>query len=322
MFLDSRVIKTIKSKVKTINNNRRVRAFYLERISKGKTHLAYILDLVFMQISFFVITLAFFFTRTHNLMFSLVITFQFFILFVLMLYKINQLKFQKSIKEVNYELVKKKMLQEYINKTKYEFNSYFVKLLEEGSLNNTIHSSEKEIDLIGDVEGEKVAIKLYQYKEDYKVSIPNVREFFLKVKELGITSGIIITTSGFSQDVYEFLPKLKEHCNIHLLDMDGVMELLQKADMYPTNKEIEKMVLNDINENRKKILKHRNNLLSGSKAIKYFALSFFLYLGGGVTPYKAYYNLASYGLLILGTMSLGKHLLYLLSSRIEKEEVV
>lgn len=313
-------LKVTKKHIDSYRNKKRLKKYYLEEMKKGKSYLAIVLDGIMLRL---IITFGFFlyfYIKTNDYLFSFVVAIQFFIIVNLLLYQINTVKLNKVIKRTNEVVAKEEILKDLLNKTPYEFIEYCYDVLENVGLEDLKMLHQRDIDMIGNFKGNSIGIKCLQYEDDYKVTIKDVKEFFLSLKKLDIESGTIITTSTFTEDIKDFLPKLQKHIRIYLLDKDSFVELIKKTELYPKEREIERIIINRVRDRSKKIREYRKNLLSKGKSSKYIFLSIMIYFLGKFTNYQKYYSIVSYFLLILGLASIIKNLIIFLRPQIEKNE--
>ena len=297
-------MKKVKNKLIEISNKIRLKRYYTERSSDGKTYIATIVDKIVFRT--FITLGCFFFIlfNTKSILFSSLISLQMFILYNILAYKINQKRLNKRTERINHTVVSKKILKDLLNKSPYDFEEYIKEVIEKCGFKNIKSINKKDVDLIGILGDQKIGIKLYQYNSDYKVSINNIRDFFLELRELEISEGIVITTSTFSKDIDSFLPKLKNYANIRLFDLEAIVKLMKKADMYPSEPEIKRIILSEIAENRPKLKNYKETILSKNKTLKYFVIGIMLLVFSRITPYKSYYKIVSYVLMSIGVISI------------------
>lgn len=301
-------LSKLRNNVSQFFDKRKLKRYYLKRSSNDKTYLAIILDTVVSRIIITVIFFAYFLYMTSDPIFSSILSIQFFILYNLIVHRIKSIRVRKVIGETNNEIGKKKILNDLINKTPYEFIENIKEVLEKGSFEDIKIILEKDIDMIGKLNGENIGIRCYQYKGNNNVDIKDIRDFFLKLRELNIEEGFIITTSSFDEDAQDFLQKLEKYAKLHLVDLEGLIKLMKKAKLYPSEKEIQKYILKKINEKKRKLKEYRNIVLSKGKASKYMIMSVIIYYFGKLTPFQYYYTIVSYVLLALGMVSIIKYM--------------
>ncbi len=303
--------KIFKKLINMFKNRRKyiiLKKFYLKHIRNGKSVIAIFVDTILIRLVFCLILFSYTYFKTNNFLFSIIIIIQFFILYNLVLYKIYKIRLKKSREVVNFNIGKEKVYKELINKIPYEFYDYIKQALDCINMNKIEFSSEDNIDMIGFIDERKVGIKCYQFTEDYKVSVNDVRKVFLAFKKQNVDEGIIITTSSFMDDVKDFMVKLEQHINIDLYNLEKLVKLIRHTELYPSQKEIKEIILSKISDERRKIKQYQSIVISKSKVIKYMILSALIFFWGRYTPYYLYYCIISYILFILAVISLARYL--------------
>ncbi|WP_425446941.1 restriction endonuclease [Dethiothermospora halolimnae] len=308
----------IKQLLKRISKNRKLKRYYYEKFIDGKTITAVFADSIVSKILVLVLGYGYVYIKTKDWVFSLLIAIQFLILYSLVFYKIKKVKLNKCKTRVNNKIAKKIVLKDLQNKTPDEFINSIKETFEKLDFINLRNEYSRNIDFIGNFRNRDVAIKCFQYSSDYKVSINDIREFFLELKEKEISEGIIVTISSFDEDVKDFLPKLQKHIKIHTIDIDKFVGIMKKAETAPSLKDIEQVIINKISERRRKVIEYRNKVLAKGKAIKYLLIGFLIYLYSGLTPYNSYYKIISYILFTLGVVAIINYIMGLLKP--EEEE--
>ncbi|EOD01343.1 restriction endonuclease [Caldisalinibacter kiritimatiensis] len=312
-------ISRLNKKIRKVFNNRKIKRYYIEENKKGKTYIAILLDAVLTRILITIIFFGYFLYMTKDLFFSSVLTLQFFILFNLIIYKVNAIKLKKTIKHINEKLAKEKITKDLLNKTPYEFIDYIKMTLEKCAIDDMRIFHQNDIDILGKLNEHTVGIKCFQYTEDNYVDINDIREFFLGLKELDIEEGFVVTTSYFEESVKEFIPKLESHAKIHLIDINEFLKFMKKAELYPRENDIRQIILDKIAERRRKLIEYRKKFLSKGQTTKYILIAVILYLWGRITPYERYYKIVAYVLFGLGIISLGKYFIELFTSGNQEE---
>lgn len=296
---------------------RKLKRFYLEKKGNGKSYAATLFDSIVFKLLFSIASFAFFYFRTEDMWFSIIISVQFLILFSLITYKVNKIKMAKTIKKVNGQVAKREIYKDLTNETPYDFVENIRDNLGKCNIDNLEISSERDLDLIGYFHGEKIGIKCLQYNSDYKVNINIIREFFLSLRKHDLKEGIVITTSSFSEDVKDFLPKLQKHVKIHVIGLDKLIEIMKRAETYPSEKEIQSIILNEIAHKKRRLKEYRDTVLSKGKTTRYILIGIMIYFLGKATNYRIYYTAVSIILITLGIFSIGNHLLGMIKSDVE-----
>lgn len=314
------IVNDIKKLIKDMGNSFKLRKYYNEKTNNGKTYMATVLDKVIFRTLLFVFLILFFYIISESFLFSLIITIQIFILYNLISYRFQKRRLQKKISLVNEQVVLKKIYNELLNHSPHDFYEHIIKILDNYGFHNITKVDRREIDMIGEISKRKIGIKCLQYDSEYKVGVDIVREFFIGLRRFELAEGVLITTSTFSKEVYKILPKLNNYAKIQLIDIKELAEVLKKADMYPSKKEIKKIILDEISENKINLKDYKEVVLSKGKIIKYILLGIIIKVFGKFTPYSIYYDIAAIVVFSLAIISLIMLLINIVRAEEETKE--
>lgn len=317
-------IKIVKGNVlkqsKKLINGFRLRRYYSENSRTGKTYMAIILDKLILRVIAFIGFILIFYFISESILFSIIISIQIFILYNFILYKINKSRMQRKMDIVNQQVVLKKTHKELLNQTPQDFLDYIINVLEKYGFDSITRVNGKELDLIGIISDRKIGIKCLQYDNDYKVGVDIIRDFYVGLRNHELSEGAIITTSSFSLDADNLLAKLKKYAHIQLVDIEGLLEIMKKADLYPSEKEIKKIMLDEVSDNRLNFKRYKDVVLSRGKIIKYILLGISLIIFGRFTPYSTYYNIVAIIIFFMAVASLIVLIVSLFKVNEEKHE--
>jgi len=317
-------IDAIKSKIKkkaiTIINSIRLKRYYVESLGEGKTYNAIVLDKIIFRVIILIglifITLIF----SESFIFSVIFSVQVFILYNLIMYKINKGKLQKKMSLVNQQVVLRKTIRELLNYSPHDFLDYITDILKKYGFDSITRVDKRDLDIIGTISGRKIGIKCLQYDNDYKVGVDVLRDFFVGLKNLKLSEGVIITTSSFTQEAKNLQIKLKKYAHIQLIDPEGLIEIIKVAGLYPSESDIKKIILNEISDSKLHFKSYRDVVLSRSKIIKYIFLGISMIVFGKFTPYTSYYNLVALFIFFIAIVSMVLLLINLFKVNEEKQE--
>lgn len=301
-------IKELINGIKKYINNIKLKRYYIENTMEGRSYFAIFLDSLVIKVILFILGFIYFFIRTNSLGFTATITVQLILLFWIINGRIKKSRLNTAKKEVYDKVAKEKIFGDLINKTPYEYLSYLKSALEKYKVEDIKLFHQTDVDMLANLDGNRIGIKCYQYNKDYKVSSNHVREFFLTLNKMDINEGIIITTSTFSEDAKELLPKLKDHGKLHLMDIEEIVKLFKQVELYPSDNDIKKIILDKISDKKRRMKEYKNEILSKSKIGKYIIIGLVIYLWGGFTPFETYYNLVALILILLAIISFGKYI--------------
>ena len=292
--------------LKKLNDKLKIRRYYSKEINKGKSYIGSLLDKIIMSLIIFVALLIYIYIKTNNIVISSIISIQFIIIYAIVFQKISQKKIDESIACIDKKLVKEKIYKNLIDQTPYAYVEYIEKALKGFSINNTRIYNEKGIDIIGEIREKQIGVKCFQYKEDHKVDVNDVKEFFIELRNKDIKKGMLITTSYFTEDVKLFFKRLEEYIDVKLVDMDELLSKIKKTEIYPSKSEIEKIILQKIRDNRAKVRNEGKKIVSRDSTKKCIISGLMLILFGKITPYEGYYNIVGYVLISLGLVPIIK----------------
>ncbi|SDZ05866.1 Restriction endonuclease [Proteiniborus ethanoligenes] len=311
--------KIKKITVKKINNIR-LKRYYYEKTGKGKTYFAMILDRIIFKVFFLSSLIIFFFFISKSFLFTLLISIQIFTLYNFVVYRINKSKLKRKIQIVNRQVVLKKTFKELLNHSPNDYTEHIMDILDKYGLENIMKLERRGIDMVGNLSGTKIGIKCFQYDNDYKVGVDIIRDFFIGLRREDIKKGVIITTSSFTQEARVLSEKLKKHVHIQLIDIEELIEIIRKANLYPSDVEIKKLIFDEISDNKIHFKSYKDIVLSKSKIIKYIFLGTSMIVFGNFTPYKGYYMIVGYIIFTIALISIIKLISDLFKLNEEKHE--
>jgi len=316
-------IAKVRNKINKFKYKNKIRRYYIEKYNNGKTYGAFIIDKIFLNILSLVILIGLINYLSHDLNFSIIISLQFFVLYIVLSYKVYKAKLTKSINKTNEKTANKYIIDNLINKSPSDFLEFVKNTLTKYNIENINVADDKDIDFIGTLKDKKIAIKSFQYNLSYKVSENDLRMFFLAIRKLEIDEGIIITTSQFDNEADEFINKVKGYVKFNKIDNKIIINILKNIGEYPTRKEIERIISSQINE-RIRVLseKRKDSMLKGSFT-RYFFSGLFIIVIGKLTPFGKFYSIMGLILVTFSFIKLIKNILLLVKPKIlEKEDVL
>lgn len=312
--------KNLVKKSLVIFNDLRLKRYYNEKPGKGKTYMAIMLDKVIFRLIVLIAFIFLFYFISESILFSIIISLQVFVLYVLIMYKINKERLKKKVALVNQQVVLKKIFRELLNQTPDDFLEYMVDILNKYGFDSVIKVDGRDLDIISTITDRKIGIRCLQYDNDYKVGADTVRDFFVSLRKNELNEGAIITTSTFTQEANNLSIKLKKHAHIQLVDIEGLLEIIKNTSLYPSDAEIKKIILNEISDSRIHFKSYKEVVLSKGKIVKYILLGTVIIIFGRYTPYTTYYNLVAAIIFIMAIVSLILLLIDIFRVNEEKQE--
>lgn len=269
--------------LKDLKRRKNIKNYYLKKIKGGKSYNAVLVDSLLIKILMSLLFFIFLIFKTKHFIISIISTISFFSLALYTSYYIKSNRYDKKVSEVNENIVKKKIIKEINYFASDEFIQYVKEILEK-YYDASFEKYGKDIDLIGKKQDEIWAVKCFKIPLEERISKKDIKDFKDKSNEIGIERGIIVTNSYFIEGLEDKYEGIME-----FIDFDKLIFMIKEIGEYPSKEEIEEIIINRYNENKRKISEKRGNLFSKTKVIKYLFLSFSLYVLSTITIYRFYY---------------------------------
>lgn len=296
--------KLSKEKLHKHIENIRINRFYKNYDYADKRQEPKMLDLILLTFMVFMLTFVSIFIYRRSIVLSAIISFAVVCIVIVGLSKYRSYKHSKMIVHINELIARDMVLRDLYKKTPFEFIGYMKMVFEKIGIDNLEIIYENGIDLIGRLDGNKIAIKLYQLDDKHKVLLKDLRSFFISIKRKNIKKGIIFTTSKYSNEVAHIVEEIKEEFLIELIDKENVLELYKNAKLCPSQKRIRKHILGELEDHKKENTKKRLGVVSSSRKIVTYTLTgLVIIFMGKVTPYSRYYKIVGEILFILAGLS-------------------
>lgn len=303
-----------KKYLKDLKRRKNIKNYYIKEMKGGKTYGAVLLDSIFLKALMIIWLFIYIVLKTRKFLLSLVITLGLFSIALYVNYYFKTNRYNKKVIEINKDIVKKKIIREISYFTNYEFIQYIKELLEK-HYNISFTNYEKDIDLIGKKEGEVWAVKCFKTSQEERIVKKDMEDFKNKVSETGIEREIIVTNSYFADVLKEEYEEETE-----LIDFDSLISIIKEIGDYPSNKEIEEIIISRYEENKRRISKEKEPVFSKTKIFRYLFLSFCLLILSNMTVYKSYYIVMAFISLALGMISIFYEFFYKFISEETEEE--
>lgn len=269
--------------LKDLKRRKNIKNYYLKKIKGGKSYNAVLVDSLLIKILMSLLFFIFLIFKTKHFIISIISAISFFSLALYTSYYIKSNRYDKKVSEVNENIVKKKIIKEINYFASDEFIQYVKEILEK-YYDASFEKYGKDIDLIGKKQDEIWAVKCFKIPLEERISKKDIKDFKDKSNEIGIERGIIVTNSYFIEGLEDKYEGIME-----FIDFDKLIFMIKEIGEYPSKEEIEEIIINRYNENKRKISEKRGKLFSKTKVIKYLFLSFSLYVLSTITIYRFYY---------------------------------
>ncbi|KAB3538608.1 restriction endonuclease [Alkaliphilus pronyensis] len=273
------------------SNSKRFKAFYMSSKEDTRSDGAKIIDFSLIRIAFFMIFFLLINTYLYSLLASLavtviVISVGHYISLTIRNKKLEYLKGQKR-----FDIACKKVYKDILNKTIDELREFVEQLYKKlGFMNlKEIYKNNNIIIHEATYKNEAILVSFYAYKNEDFVEMKEIKETLSLLKKMKIKKNVLITTSDFTKDSWDFANLLSKKYRVLLIKKEQLLKLIENSNMFPTDEEIDEIIENTISRRRAGWRKYKNALLAKNKSKSYFLLSVFLILGAFYTPFSLYY---------------------------------
>lgn len=282
---------------KGISNTFRIKRYYSIKTNNGRGYLASIADKIILRIIMFVSLFIYLYIKTKMIIVAMIIPITVTIIYSIFAHKINSKKLNENIKMINKELIIKKIYTNLMNKSTDSYIDYIKEIMLYYGIKDMIKTIRRDLDIIGLSGKEKIGIKCYQYSEDHKVDRNDIKNFFIEIRDKNINKGIIITTSSFSEQAQEFFKNI-ETIDIKFLVIEDIIDIIRETSLYPKNKDIEKMILKELDDNRLKVKNESMKIVSKSNTKSCIVAGIVIILFSKFAIFKLYYKI--FGIILIG----------------------
>lgn len=311
----------IKSITNKLLNDFKLKQYIFEKGYHGKSYiLSFIIKLFWRLTLALILFLAlFYFTKDYAI--SIIFLIEIYLLLIIIMYKINSVKYTRVRNNVYNEIANCSILKKLDNFNTFEFNEYLKELLLRKEISEIEDNEVKYLDMIGLYKNNLVGIKFYKYKQDYEVNIKDIKDFYHNIRLHNLCEGIIITTSDFDDECVEYSEKNEKRTKIHLINNDKIIKLHKEVDMYPSSKDVEKMIFKEISE-KKQNRKLFNIIIEKNGTYKYLSIALIMFLMSKITVKKTQYKIFTYILLLYALISFSRSIVSIFAPKIKENEKI
>ena len=279
-------MKNLKENIEKI----RIRRYYTIKINSGRGYIASILDKLIFRFFIFLILFIYAYMKSRNILATLTLTVASIFLYSFLAYRINDKKLKEDIKLINKELIAEKVYKKLISKSTDDYIDYIRDILKNYGIEDMKTTIRKDLDLIGTLRGNSLGIKCYQYSEDHKVNKNDMKNFFIEIRDKNINKGIIITTSSFSEDGLTFFENM-DNIDVEFMTIDDIIGIIKDTALYPKEKDIEEMILKELDNTRLKMRLESKKIVSKDNVKSSIVAGVLIILFSRITKYTLYYKL-------------------------------
>jgi len=263
--------------------------YYNSIIKKGKNIQATFLDFIFILFFLMIMFTAIVYRLTQDVFLAFSIGIVIGLTYIVLLSLWNRRTKEKKILKINEEIADNELIKEIEQKDNREF-LFYVKDILEKYYNTNLCEYNRYIDFVGEINGDLYGIKCIKLPFDAKLDLDKVESFNREMKKKNIKGGIIVTNSYFKEE-------LKNRTNYILIDFNKIKEMLKAVGSYPTQKDIEDIIISKY-EDKKDMIKEKITSKDKGKILKFMLLGVILILYSPFVSYTLYYR-------IMGFLSIG-----------------
>ncbi len=299
------ITKQIKGYKKDRGNSLRFKNYYLSVKDDKRSNFAKVFDYSIWRVIVFFIVFLYLYLRTNKLYLSILLSSSSFLLVHSLAIRGRNRKFQQMKNQKRRYIASQRVYSEIMNKTVDEMKEYTQEIFAPLGFSefNFIESDQRSILLNSVYKGQKIMLLFNIYKNDFEVELKEVKEFGDTLAENNTKRGIIITTSDFTSDSYNYINTLDKSYSLLLINKDKLLKIIEDNGLFPNDEEIDEVIESKISKREKKWDKYKNAALSKNKIKRYIILSIYLAMAAWYTPYTIYYMIVSSIILSLALLT-------------------
>jgi len=170
-------------------------------------------------------------------------------------------------------------------------------------LNGIENIEDKGNFLVTDFQGKRVAIGYYNDKFGEEVSPRELADFLNQAKTEGFPAAMFVATGQYS-DSCRALAEKKSTTKVHLLNMDDLLDIMEKSDMFPDEKTVDALIDKEIDSKKRKLHCLRKEILTPKRIRTYLGYSILFFVLSRIFQYmRTYYAAVSIVFLLLAALS-------------------
>lgn len=302
------VLDQIKSGRQTRSNSMRFKNYYLNSKDDKRTNFAKIFDYFIWRIITFFMVFLFLYLRINRLYASVTATSVIVIIIHSIAVRGRNFKLKQMKKQKRRHIAGQRVYNEIMNKTADEMEKYLENLFSRIGFNQIsfLENAQRYILLKAGYRGYETIILFYMYRNDFEVELKEVREFFYTMLDNGVNKGILMTTSDFTNNSYDFVDKLnekEEELTLILANKEQFLNIIEQNNLFPSEEEIDEIIESKVRRQTNRWNKYKTTALSKNNFKKYIVVSLYLVLTAWYTPYITYYIIVASAILGLAAIT-------------------
>jgi membrane protein implicated in regulation of membrane protease activity len=281
---------------KWLENIRR-RGYY-----RGKSLPALLINLIFAELLLFIIGYLWFVQRTKIPLLSLLLTIS--ILALLTIASVFQYRksYGRKKKETRRKIARELLSEALDQLNKEEFQWQIMRMLLKLEGITDIKCSGDILETA--INGKKAVIACHHAGLKEEISQRRLSAFLSQAKLSGYSHAIYVTSGVFPEACRDLANK-KGTLQVQLLDMEGLLDLMEGVGMFPDDKAIDGVIDKKIADQREKLLAVKKELLTPNRIKTYVAYSLlFFVLSRVFDRMYLYYLLVAVAFLVLSLLIL------------------
>jgi len=299
------IANQLKGQKENRSNSIRFKNYYSSVKDDKRNAFAKIFDYSMWRMLVFFIAFLYLYLETNRLYISILLSSASFIVVHSLAIRGRKRKFEQMKDQKRRYIASQRVYNELMNKTVDEMKEYIKEIF---STIGFVKFKFKEVDqryiLLNSVYKEEEIMLLFNiYKNDFDVEVKEVKEFIDVLEESKIKKGILITTSDFTNDSYDYVSNLNENCGLLLVNKEQLLKIIENNGLFPNDEEIDEIIESKISKREKKWDKYKKSALSKNKVKGYVILSIYLAVTAWYTPYTTYYMIVSSVILALASIT-------------------
>ena len=284
-------MKQLKVHIHQRRTHVKLKKYYVERKIDGRSSIGKVLDYIGSRIIVFFSSLLLFLIVNKQLFAALLLSILWTTLFHIIDIRIRNKKTREIIDHRRKYLASQRVYKELMGKSIDEIRSYIHQVFESVGFERMgeSESEDKQIYFCYEYGGKNLPVFCKVNSHDENTQLKELESYRERLRKSGFQKGIIIVTTDFSKECYDFVEKDNE-LKLILIEKEKLLKIIDKAGLFPTDQEMDEYIVDRIEKRERKIATYRDTLLSKSKSRRYLVLGCFLLFWSRFTPYAYYYN--------------------------------
>lgn len=297
-------MKQLKAHIHQKKTSKRLKKYYVERKTDGRSSFGKVLDYIGSRIIVFFASLLLLLVSIKQLLTASLLSIFLTSLFHTMDIQVRNKKTQKIINQKRKYLASQRVYREIMGKSMEEIYTYLEQVFQDMGFRKMENGciDDKEIYFLYQYADIHLPVFFKMNRYDENTQLKQIENYSEKLKERGFVKGMIIATTDFTKECYDFVERNNDP-KLILVEKEKLLKMIDKAGLFPTDKEMDEYVVDRIEKRERKKAVYRETLLSKSKTRRYVILGLFLLFWAQFTPYSSYYNFMAMFLFLLAMLT-------------------